>query len=80
MTLDQLRSVAKVSKEGWLVSWTSKGYIVSKGLDPDMRLEIARGGVRYILSLDAVARIMADELGVPSYLVRGRIPGQPELF
>lgn len=80
MTLNELRAVAKVSQDGWLVSWTPEGYIVSKGVDPTMRLEAARGGVRTFASLDAAARLLREDIRVGSYFVRDRTPGQQQLF
>ena len=83
MILAELRAAAKVSQDGWLVSWTREGYIVSKGLTPEMRLEAERSGkkrVRYFQTLDAAARVMAEDLGVHTYTVRGRTPGQQEIF
>ena len=83
MVLSELRAAAKTAQDGWIVSWTSKGWIISKGLTPDMRLEAERAGkkhVRYIQSLDAAARIMAEDIGVATYTVRGRTPGQQEIF
>lgn len=83
MILGELRAAAKSSQEGWIVSWTSKGYIISKGIAPDMRLEALQQGkrhLRYIKTLDAAARIMAEDIGVAVYMVRGRTPGQQEIF
>jgi hypothetical protein len=83
MVLSELRVVAKISQEGWIVSWTSEGYIISKGLQPDMRLEAFQKGkrhVRYIQTLDAVARIMAEDLGITTYTVRGHETRQQEIF
>lgn len=80
MTFEDLRAIAKVSQEGWIVSWTSRGWIISKGLDPSMQLTAARGGVRHIKELTAVGNIMADKIGVHTYMVRGRTPGQQEIF
>lgn len=76
MTFDDLRAIAKVSQEGWVVTWTSKGWVISKGLDPAMQLTAARGGLRYIKSLTAVGNIMADKIGVHTYTVHGRAPQQ----
>jgi len=83
MILGEMRAIAKVSQDGWIVSWTSQGYIISKGIDKTMQLEAERAGkrkLRLIQSLDAVARIMAEDLGVHQYSVRGRVPGQQEIF
>lgn len=83
MNLAELRAIAKVSQEGWIVTWTSKGYIISKGITKDMQLEAERAGkrkLRVIKDLHAVARIMAEDLGVHTYTVRGRTPGQTEIF
>lgn len=83
MNLAELRAIAKVSQDGWIVTWTSKGYIISKGITRDMQLEAERAGkrkLRTIKSLDAVERIMAEDLGVATYTIRGRTPGQQEIF
>lgn len=79
MVLSELRAAAKTSREGWLVSWTPQGYIISLGVLPEMCLESERAGrkrVRYFQKLDSAARVMADNLGIKEYTVRGRIPGQ----
>lgn len=83
MVLAELRAAAKVAQDGWVISWTRQGYIISKGITAEMRLEAERAGkkhVRYIQSLDAAARIMAEDIGVVQYTVRGRAPGQQEIF
>lgn len=73
MELHQLRAIAKVSQDNWLVTWHAEGYVISYGEDASMRLTAARGGNRFIKSLNAVANTMANELGVRSYVVRGPI-------
>jgi hypothetical protein len=83
MVLAELRAAAKVAQDGWIVSWTTQGYIISKGITPDMRLEAERAGkkhVRYFQTLDSAARVMAEELRITTYTVRGRVPGQQEIF
>jgi hypothetical protein len=83
MVLAELRAAARVSQEGWLISWTMQGYVISKGYTPDMKLEAERAGkkhVRYFQTLDSAARVMADELKIGTYTVRGRVPGQQEIF
>jgi hypothetical protein len=83
MVLAELRAAAKVAQDGWIISHTPQGYIISKGLTPDMRLEAERAGkkhVRYFQTLDSAARVMAEDIGVAQYTVRGRTPGQQEIF
>ncbi len=83
MVLAELRAAAKTSQDGWLISWTSMGYIISKGITPDMRLEAERAGkkhVRFFQTLDSAARVLAEDIGVQQYTVRGRAPGQQEIF
>ena len=83
MVLSELRAIAKVAQDGWMVSWTAQGYIVSKGVTPDMRLEAERAGkkhVRLFKTLDSAARVMAEDLRIVNYTVRGRAPGQQEIF
>lgn len=83
MVLSELRAAARVAQDGWIITWTSQGYIISKGLMPDMRLEAERAGKRHVRlfqSLDAAARVMAEDLRVATYTVRGRTPGQAEIF
>jgi hypothetical protein len=82
MVLSELRAIAAAGHNGWLVRWTEQGYTVEK-LPPDglennveMRLEAERAGkkrVRYFKSLDAVARVMSDDLRVVHYAVAGRV-------
>lgn len=75
--LSELRAATRVAQDGWIISWTSRGYIISKGLMPDMRLEAERAGKRHVRvfqSLDAAARVMAEDLRVANYTVRGRTP------
>lgn len=83
MNLSELRAIAKVSQDGWIVTWTSQGYIISKGITKDMQLEAERAGkrkLRQFQTLDAAARVLAEDLGVYQYSVRGRVPGQQEIF
>ncbi len=83
MVLSELRAIAKVAQDGWIISWTSQGYVISKGLMPDLRLEAERAGkkhVRLFQTLDSAARVMADDLRVATYTVRGRALGQQEIF
>lgn len=71
MQLNELRAIAKVSQDNWLVTWHPDGYVISKGENADMHLTAARGGERYIKSLDAVANVMTNDLGIAAYIVRG---------
>lgn len=83
MNLAELRAIAQVSQEGWVVTWKGKGYVISKGISGEMELEAERAGkrkLREIKSLDAVARIMAEDIGVATYTVRGRAPDQQDLI
>lgn len=82
MVLSELRAAARVAQDGWIITWTPKGYIISKGLMPDMRLEAERAGKRHVRlfqSLDAAARVMTEGLRVAVYTVRGRTL-QTEMF
>lgn len=83
MRLIELKAAARTSPDGWIISWTPEGYVISKGITPEMRLEAERAGkrhVRYFQSLDAAGRVMAEDIGIAQYMVRGRVPGQQDIF
>lgn len=75
MILQELRAAARTLREGWQISWEVEGYVISNSI-AGLQLEAGKGSgrrLRYFVTLDAAAKVMADDLGITTYTVRGRV-------
>lgn len=76
MKLAEMRQVARFSPDGFAISWTREGWVLSKGFHAEGRLETDRGCVRYFKTVDAAVKVAS---GLQILDITLRLPAHGQL-